>query len=314
MMRILKPCAALLLAAVLVLGLAASAWAVGGTPLVKDESVGAEEHSFTLKKVYFTKQLSEKKGNTTYRFGNEGNYLVLKLKFKNLAEEALDNRSSRFSDIRLVYGGKYEYEGDYRIMTGDIVPLAKANLYIYFPVPESMKEDKTWSLVASFDVDDETYRYVIREGAEAGDEAFAEPALEPALSLSQSRTDGALFSFVFKKLSYVKQLSEKNGSTTYRYGSEDSYLVLKLKFTNLSTESLPKYRSDRFTNMKLVYNDKYEYEGAYAVLVDDIVPLATGNLYIYFQVPKELKNEDGPLVASFTVDGQSFTVDCRAQE
>ena len=315
MTRILKTCAALLLAAVLVLGLAASAWAVGGTPLVKDEPVGAEDHSFTLKKVYFTKQLSEKKGNSTYRFGHEGNYLVLKLNFKNLAKEALSNYSDRISEIKLVYGRKYEYEGAYRILTGDIVPLAKGNLYIYFPVPESMQDDKTWSLAASFDVDDVSYRYVVREGAEAGaEETAAEPMLEPALSLSETRTDGALFSFVFKKLSYVQQLSEKKGGTTFRYGSEDHYLVLKLKFTNLSTETLPKYRSERFTNMKLVYNDKYEYEGAYAVLVADIVPLATGNLYVYFVVPEGLEKMDGPLVASFTVDGQSFTVDCRAQE
>ena len=313
-MRILKNCAALLLAAVLVLGLAAPARAAGGTPLVLDESVGAEDHSFTLKKIYFTKQLSEKKGNVTYRFGHEGNYLVLRLKFKNLATTALENNSSRFSDIRLVYGDKYEYEGDYRILAGDIVPLAKGNVYLYFAVPDTMEEDKTRSLVASFDLDDESYRCVIREGKDGAEEASIEPSLEPALSLSEHRTDGENFSFVFKKLYFTKQLSEKKGNTTFRYGHEDNYLVLRLKFTNLTTEPLEKYRSERFTNMKLVFSDKYEYQGEYAVLADEIVPLATGNVYVYFAVPEGLEKETGSLTASFTVDGQSFTVDCRAQD
>jgi hypothetical protein len=64
--------------------------------------------------------------------------------------------------------------------------------------------------------------------------------------------------------------------------------------------------------MQLTYNEKYNYEGDARILVGDIVPLATGNLYIVFEVPDTIEGAAEPLTATFTVDGNVFNVDCRA--
>ncbi len=310
-----------LLTLVLLLGMALTASAdfgePEGTPVELDKKVSGEEYAFTLKKVSYAKRVEEKKGNVTRRYGDEGNYLIFKLKFTNKSTEALGNYSDRITDIHMVYDNQYEYEGEYRIFGNDIVPLDKGNVYIFFSVPSSMKKNTTKSQIVTFAVDDDPYTYVVCEGeqaaAESEGEAASEASLESELKVGDERTDGEKFAFAFKKLSYAKRISEKSGNVTRNYGDEGNYLVFKLKFQNLCPEALPQSRSDRITDMKLVYDGKYEYEGEYRVMAGDIVPLDKDNLYIFFSVPKELKDSSAPLVASFSIDGCPFTVDCRSQ-
>ncbi len=88
----------------------------------------------------------------------------------------------------------------------------------------------------------------------------------------------------------------------------------QLEFTNLKAETMEKYHSDRVSDIKLVYNDKYEYDGEFYVLAADIVPLGTQNAYVVFAVPDTVENGEEPLKASFKVDGTEFTIDCRNYE
>lgn len=55
-----------------------------------------------------------------------------------------------------------------------------------------------------------------------------------------------------------------------------------------------------------------ERSSAYRVLADDIVPLASGKVYVYFSVAPAVQEGTEPLTATFSLFGHSFTVDCRA--
>ena len=45
-----------------------------------------------------------------------------------------------------------------------------------------------------------------------------------------------------------------------------------MNFTNLAASAIEQYHSDRVSDIKLTYNDKFEYEGDFVILTDDIVP------------------------------------------
>jgi hypothetical protein len=80
----------------------------------------------------------------------------------------------------------------------------------------------------------------------------------------------------------------------------------------LGTEALDQYRSNRVSDIQLSYDGKYNYDGMFVVLTDNIVPLATANAYVAFSVPEMVASGEEPLIASFTVFGNTFYVDCRA--
>ena len=290
------------------------------TVISEGEEVSSDDHTFTIEDVYYSSKISEKQGNHTLTFGNEGNYLIFKLDFTNLQTEVLENNNTdRFSDIKLVYADKYEYEGDYRLLINNkIVPLGSTNLYIYFAVPETMKDDENSSLYASFKIDGIDYAIVLQDGngqadddTASDDENNSTVEIEESVSKGDTRTDDTNFSFVLSDIYYATKISEKQGNHTVSFGTEGSYLILKLDFTNLTTEPLENH-SDRIRDISLMYDDKYEYEGDYRLLINDkIVPLANGNVFVYYEVPKDLENMDGSLVATFKVDGIGFSVDCR---
>jgi hypothetical protein len=293
------------------------------TTITAGETVSAEDHSFYIADTYYATKLSEKSGNITRSYGNEGNYLIIKLSFTNLATEALDDfSSSRVTDLTLTYGNKYTYEGDFVILSDDIVPLATGNAYLLFAVPDSMESDAAKSIYATFTVDGTQYAYVVSWGDgsdwETATTDTAESSTDDAateatsdLSVGDTRT-GDLFEFTLSDAFFTTKLSEKNGSTTYSYGSDGNYLVFKLAFTNLATEAIDEFDPSIVSDMRLTYNEKYNYEGDARILVGDIVPLATGNLYIVFEVPDTIEGAAEPLTATFTVDGNVFNVDCRA--
>ncbi len=280
------------------------------------DEVSAEDHSFVLSDTYFANRVSEKRGNSTHSYGVEGNYLILKLEFTNLKTEKLENNSDRISNVNLEYMNKFSYEGDYRLLIDkEIVPLAKGNLFIYFTIPESMRDDKTSELLASFQIDGTTYAVILQngDGAEAtseGDEESAAAELASELSIGDTRTDGAKFSFVFEDMYYTTKLSEKKGNTTFSFGSEGHYFVLKLRFTNLTTTPLDN-NGDRFSAVQMTLDNKYNYDGDYRILGGEIVPLADGNVYLYFSVPEGMAEMEGEQIASFKLDGNQFTVNCK---
>lgn len=297
------------------------------------ETVSTEEHSFYIADTYFATKLSEKNGNITYSYGNDGHYLIIKLNFTNLSTEVLECfHSSRGSDISLTYGNKYSYEGDLIVLTDDIVPLGTGNAYLMFAIPETMESDNQKSIYATFTIDGTQYAYIVSWGDGSDwstDEDKTDESAETNNGAEQSNSDenienssGALFlgdtksgddyEFTLSNAFFTSELSEKNGSTTYSYGDQGYLLVFKLAYTNLLTESVEEFKPSIITDISLTYNNKYTYEGEARVLVDEIVPLATGNLYIIYTVAETLQGASEPLIATFTVCGNTYTVDCRA--
>ncbi|MDO4266084.1 MAG: hypothetical protein Q4C63_06445 [Eubacteriales bacterium] len=293
------------------------------------EEQSAETYKFTITDISFTSKVSERRGSVTYSL-SDGYYLAIRMSFTNLSNEAVEKwNSDRVSDMTLQYAGKFDYEGEFRILVDDIVPLDTQNAYVVYSVPESMGTDDGKSVMASFKVDGDTYVVTIREGAADASESASSKGTasgdgdsdtgaasavdtETELSVGDTRTDGENFSFVLDQIYFAKEVSEKKGSTTYS-SSEGNYLVLKLSFTNLANAVVEKWNSDRVSDMTLKFDDKYDYEGEFTVLADDIVPLDTRNAYIMYSVPDSLETSDGSLNASFKIDGYEFHVNCREE-
>ena len=295
-----------------------------GEALATVVSVGdvieSENHSFTVESTEFTGSLSERRGNTTYRSGQDGYLFAVKLNFTNLATDAFERwNSDRISDISMEYSGKYQYEGEYWCPVDDIVPLASEIVYITYSVPESMSQDNTNSLWLTFTIDGVPYAMVIQEGSVPAEDSATDTATDAETSaelvsdlvVGDMRTDNENFSFVLSDVSFTTKPSEKHGNTTYNY-MDGYWLVCKLEFTNLGKEKLEDWQSDRFTDMKATFADEYEYEGRLWIPLDEIVPLGTGNAYVLFEVSELVEDSTDPLIATFTIDDQTFTVDCRA--
>ena len=276
------------------------------TPVYEGETYEGELYAFELDSVYYTTVIQETRGSITTPVTGEGFYYVLRLKYTNLAPDEWPP----FSDQMLTFGENYKYHGNMGYVY-PIVPLDTGFIYVGFEVPKTIETDTSMSLYATFSIGGDLYVYVDR-WVEDIEDTTMEP--EPALISS-----GEVYcfedhhSFVFDKLYYTTEISESKGNTTY-YGpyNQGYYLVIRLSFTNLETEPLQHYHSNRFTNIQLTYGDKYEYDGEAYVLVEDIVPLGTQNLYIIFSIPEVIQQDTDLLIATFTVDGIIYTVDCRA--
>lgn len=275
------------------------------------DSIETAEHSFVVEDTQFTGKLKEKKGYITYNY-SDGFVLAIKLNFTNLATDAFDRWSStRVTDVSLQYGGKYNYEGEYWCPVDDIVPLGNGNVYMVYPVPKSMSEDTTSSIYATFTIDGETYSMVIQEGGTVGQTETQEENLTSNVVVGDTRSDGQNFAFTLKDVYYTDKPSEKQGNMTYSLNVEGRALVLKLSFTNYASETMDDWNTDRISDLNVKYADKYDYEGSCWIPIDEIVPLADGNLYLVFEVSDVVEDSTDPLVATFTIDGKTFTVNCR---
>lgn len=278
------------------------------------DSIEAADHSFVVEKQEFTGALKERRGNITYNYGGDGYVLAIKLNFTNLATDAFERWSSdRIGEVTLQYGGKYNYEGEYWCPGDDIVALDSGSVYIVYTVPKSMSDDESSALYAAFSIDGEAYSMVIRQGNGTVTEQNQEKELTQTLSVGDTRSDGENFAFTLKDVYYTDKPSEKQGNVTHSLNTDGRSLVLKLSFTNYAAETMDDWNTDRIADMKLIYADKYDYEGRCWIPIDEIVPLADGNLYIVYEISDVVEDSTDPLVASFTIDGKTFTVDCRAQ-
>lgn len=277
------------------------------------DTIESEDHAFTVEKFEFTGSLKEKRGNITYNHSSDF-ALAIKLSFTNLATEALDRwNSDRFADISMEYQGKYRYEGEAWIPVDDIISLAEDTVYIVYEVPKSMKEDASGSILVTFTIDDETYAMIVQEGDGAVEEEGASSTdASSSIDVGDERTNNTTFSFVLDDVYYTSNPSYSSGNVTYSFSNNGSYyLALKLDFTNLDEAVMDSWNSNRVTDMVLTHADKYTYEGDCWIPEYEIVPLDNDYLFILFAVPKNVESSSDSLVATFSVDGNDFTVNCR---
>lgn len=285
--------------------------------LKKGDTAEDASHKFTVEDAFFTSALKEKRGYITYNYSQSDYVLAIKLNFENLATEDFERwNSARVSDVSLQYQGKYSYTGEYWCPDDDIVPLSSDTIYMVFAVPKSMSEDKESAIYTKFTIDGVVYSMIIQEGKLATNDnnTSTDEGKNTAadIKVGDTRSDVENFSFVFKDLYYTTKPQEKNGNVTHSYGSDGKYyLVCKLDFTNNASEAFDDFGSERISNMKLSFAGKYDYDGKLWIPSDEIVPLANGNVYILFEVPKTVETDAGALNLEFTVDGTTFKVDCR---
>ena len=277
------------------------------------DSVECENHRFTVENIGFTASLQEKRGYITYSYSSQYS-LVIKLDFTNLDKDELEHwYSSRISDMTLEYKGKYDYEGEYWIPFGDIVPLGEDSIYIVYEVPNSMGDDVTGEILASFTIDGESYAVVIQKGTEeeSAEQTAAASDVSGELTIGTEVTNNSTFRLTLSELYYTAKPSYKTGNITHSYGLGDYHLVCKLDYTNLDTQSLQNGDTSRFRDLKLIFADKYTYDGVLWIPENKIVPLANGYAFLIFEVPRNVEDSTDPLVLTFSVDRSVFTVNCR---
>lgn len=282
--------------------------------LVTGSSVKTQSHKFTVGKIAFVGGLKEKVGDTVYAKG-EGHMLVIQLEFTNLAEEAFDHLNSpRVSDMTLEYGGKFHYAGEFWVPGTDIPSQATANLYITYEVPKSVAQDKESSLDAVFTVDGRQYRVTVQEGGALTTQEQQPPQQETddgLLQLGESCTDGENFSVTLEERFYTDSLTADVGNVTYTKELSGRTLVLRLRFKNLAAGALDDWGSDRIRDMRLIHAEEDVFSGNSWIPAQQILPLEENDLYVFFAVPDGVETGAEPLVATFTVDGTAFSVNCR---
>lgn len=89
----------------------------------------------------------------------------------------------------------------------------------------------------------------------------------------------------------------KDGMMTGWTDNEDNTLLwVTVSYKNLATEEV-RVR-DTIENPVLIYDGEYTYEGKWG-LFGDLNPLTTNDIYPYFEIPKEIANDDKPLEFTF---------------
>lgn len=276
---------------------------------------GAEQkdkYAFTFDGADFGEQIVEKIGNSTSYLSTGSSYnFYIKLRYTNQANEPFPARDSdRFSDIKLKAGDK-SYDGKVAVASGDIAPLSTAYVYLYFEVPQDLAGSGT-PMTVTFKADGDKYKVVVVDDSGKSLVSPSNNTSATWITVGEQATAGEKSSFVIDELYYASKVSYTTGSITYTYGQDGKYyLIFKVSLTNNDKEAFDEY-GGRITNVLLTYKDSYKYEGEVRAVPDDIQPLDTGLVYIYFEIPTAIENDIEPLIASFTVDGVPFLVDCRA--
>ncbi len=121
---------------------------------------------------------------------------------------------------------------------------------------------------------------------------------------------------------FSKRVEPKDTSGFYTYYEAEKeghqYLDIRYEYKNLDSVE---QRSDKVLSMKIKFNDKYEYTGFCIIEKDDgdftysnitsIAPLTTGNMHYLFDVPDEVANSEGAVVATLTVGNEVYEVKIR---
>lgn len=119
-----------------------------------------DSYEFTVKKVSSGSKLEDGGGNITYSYAPSDYQMWIELDFKNLGTEALEEWDCPLFDegkYELIYDDQYEYSGG-AWFANDIPALGEATVFIYFEVPESVK-DSEGAKVATFEIGDSEYLF-----------------------------------------------------------------------------------------------------------------------------------------------------------
>lgn len=170
----------------------------------------------------------------------------------------------------------------------DIAPLTTARIHCGISVPKTETQ-----LTITLKVKNEEYVFEYTVGS------IMDSA--PELKVDDMIEHHNYAFYTFKGVEYTDDLLPADTSRSYNHyqvdNKDNTYLVAKFEFKNLSTDTL---NCDEIFGITATYMDKYKYHGFVVVEDEDlrgfssyesIKPLTTRNFYYLIEVPKSVMEE-----------------------
>lgn len=240
--------------------------------------------------------------NSSYSYSPMDAIAYIEMEYKNLSSETISTSNafggSEMKGELVVDGNSYPI-GTY--LPKDIVPLDEGIAYIYYTISEDAIKGAT-EKVATFSFGEEVYEYVLKdEQVRATSNDAVEIKIDDTITVNDS------YEFTVKKVSSGSKLEDGGGNITYSYAPSDYQMWIELDFKNLGTETLEEWDCPLFNEGKyeLIYDEKYEYSGG-AWFSQDIPALGEATVFIYFEVPEDVKDSDGSKVATFEIGDSEY--------
>ncbi len=120
----------------------------------------------------------------------------------------------------------------------------------------------------------------------------------------------------------IKKIIEPPNTTGYYHYYEASdghqYLDIVFDYKNLTTSDV---RADKTSSIKIKYDEKYDYSG-FSIIEDEendftysnirnIAPLSTGKIHYLIEIPDEVANNSGSIVATITCGSEKYDLKIR---
>lgn len=139
------------------------------------------------------------------------------------------------------------------------------------------------------------------------------------LNLNETVTKENKYELTVLGINFGKTILPPNTSSFYTYYEAKTdghqYLEIKYDYKNLGESNV---RADNIASMTIKYDNKYEYTG-FCVIEDtdsdftyanitDIAPLTTGKLHYLFDIPDEVANGEGSIVAKIKCGNDAYEI------
>lgn len=139
------------------------------------------------------------------------------------------------------------------------------------------------------------------------------------LNLNETVTKENKYELTILGINFAKTILPPNTSSFYSYYEAKTdghqYLEVKYDYKNLGESNV---RADNIASMTIKYDNKYEYTG-FCVIEDtdsdftyanitNIAPLTTGKLHYLFDIPDEVANGEGSIVAKIKCGSDTYEI------
>lgn len=139
------------------------------------------------------------------------------------------------------------------------------------------------------------------------------------LNLNETVTKENKYELTVLGINFGKTILPPNTSSYYTYYEAKTdghqYLEVKYDYKNLEESNV---RADKIASITIKYDNKYEYTG-FCVIEDtdsdftyasitNIAPLTTGKMHYLFDIPDEVANGEGSIVAKIKCGNETYEI------
>ena len=256
-------------------------------------------------------------------------YMDVRIAYKNLTDE--DVWAENIVDGKLIYAGKYEYDGFTRSEEDDgnsltytynrtVEPLQTEYIHYFFRVPEEI-QDSDAAIELNISVCDNDYCIIEREGTKesSSDESDSDEAgkTSGAVAVGETvATDNCEFYVDFAKM--TKDIRPTQPGDAYGYFTADkgmTFIDFCVAYKNTSNQSI---RADKSVSAQLKLSEDNTYNASHLIETNArrgldyagevyIIPLCTEYVHCVFQIPVEEAKDLEHAEISFKVDGKRYS-------